>query len=107
MAKFDLSNVSFVDLIELRGEIEASIDSRRKEEKQQLINEIQRMIEEKGFSVADIFGESDFVKKSSVPAKYKNPDNPEEKWSGRGRKPRWVIDQMKQGNSLENLRIDK
>nr|VFJ77914.1 MAG: DNA-binding protein H-NS [Candidatus Kentron sp. FW] len=106
MSKFDLSNVSFTDLIELRDELETSIEVKRKEEKQQLLQEIRQMILEKGFSVSEIFGGIDLNKKGQVAPKYKNPDNPEQKWSGRGRQPRWIANLLEQGKTLEDLLID-
>ena len=40
-----------------------------------------------------------------VLAKYRNPRNPAERWSGRGKQPRWVRAQLKAGRKLEQLRI--
>jgi DNA-binding protein H-NS len=37
--------------------------------------------------------------------KYQNPRNPGERWSGRGKKPRWVRAQLRAGKKLEHLRI--
>ena len=40
-----------------------------------------------------------------VLAKYQNPKNPTQKWSGRGRQPHWVRAQLKAGKKLEHFRI--
>ena len=40
-----------------------------------------------------------------VRAKYKNPNNPAEVWSGRGRQPRWIREQLKAGKNLDQLLI--
>jgi DNA-binding protein H-NS len=37
--------------------------------------------------------------------KYRNPLPPHEVWSGRGRKPLWVIEQLKSGKTMEDFRI--
>jgi DNA-binding protein H-NS len=37
--------------------------------------------------------------------KYQNPKNPAEKWSGRGKQPRWVQAQLKAGKRLEHFLI--
>ena len=37
-------------------------------------------------------------------AKYANPDEPAQTWSGRGRRPRWVTEQLEAGRSLEDMR---
>ena len=40
-----------------------------------------------------------------VRPKYKNPENSAEVWSGRGRQPRWVREQLKTGKNLDQLLI--
>jgi len=40
-----------------------------------------------------------------VPPKYRNPKKPEETWSGRGRQPRWLAQQIAHGKSLEAFLI--
>ena len=44
-------------------------------------------------------------RRGAVAAKYRNPDNPSENWSGRGRKPKWVEEKLSAGRSLEELAI--
>nr|VFJ86071.1 MAG: DNA-binding protein H-NS [Candidatus Kentron sp. LFY]VFJ98698.1 MAG: DNA-binding protein H-NS [Candidatus Kentron sp. LFY] len=109
MSKFDLSEIAFQDLVKLRNELDASIDSRREAEKQQLIEEIRQKITERGFTMAEIFGGDDLVKNlkphAPVAPKYHDPDNPEQKWSGRGRKPGWVVALLEKGRTLDELLI--
>jgi DNA-binding protein H-NS len=38
--------------------------------------------------------------------KFRNPDNPSETWSGRGRQPRWLTAQIESGKQIEDFRID-
>lgn len=42
-------------------------------------------------------------KKRSI--KYRNPKNSEETWTGRGRKPTWLVNALDQGKSLEDFAI--
>ena len=44
-------------------------------------------------------------RRREVTPKYQNPDNHSEKWSGRGRKPKWVEDKLASGKSLDDLLI--
>jgi DNA-binding protein H-NS len=37
--------------------------------------------------------------------KYQNPRNPAERWSGRGKQPRWVRAQLEAGKGLEHFLI--
>lgn len=40
-----------------------------------------------------------------VVPKYRNPAIPSETWSGRGKQPRWLAAQLKNGKSLESFLI--
>jgi DNA-binding protein H-NS len=47
-------------------------------------------------------------KRSSVAPKYRNPANPEQTWSGRGKRPLWLSGALKKrGVVVENFLIDK
>jgi DNA-binding protein H-NS len=46
-------------------------------------------------------------RRRDVPAKFRNPDNPAEIWSGRGRKPKWVEEKLNQGRTLDDLLINR
>jgi DNA-binding protein H-NS len=37
--------------------------------------------------------------------KYRNPAEPAETWSGRGKRPKWVIAQLKSGKKLDDLAV--
>lgn len=38
--------------------------------------------------------------------KYRNPSDPTERWSGRGKKPRWLVAALQAGRKLEDFKID-
>lgn len=38
-------------------------------------------------------------------ARYRNPQNPEETWSGRGRQPKWLSNALKSGQRLEAFSV--
>lgn len=38
--------------------------------------------------------------------KYRNPENPEQVWTGRGNRPRWVTAAIERGLSLQELLIE-
>ena len=41
-----------------------------------------------------------------VPPKYRNPANPQETWTGRGRQPRWLAAETTAGKKLEDFLIN-
>jgi DNA-binding protein H-NS len=42
----------------------------------------------------------------AVLPKYRNPEQPSETWAGRGKKPRWVIAQLRSGKQIDDFLID-
>jgi DNA-binding protein H-NS len=42
-----------------------------------------------------------------VPPKYRNPANPAETWTGRGRAPRWLAAELAAGRKLDEFLIQK
>ena len=60
-----------------------------------------------GFALEEITGgnQRGGGKKQKAAAKYRNPNNPEETWSGRGRKPHWVHAALTAGMDISDLEI--
>ena len=46
-------------------------------------------------------------RRSEIAPKYRNPDNPSEIWSGRGREPKWMQREIAEGKSKEDFLIDR
>ena len=46
-------------------------------------------------------------KLGKVPPKYRNPANPAETWTGRGKQPRWLAAQVAKGKKVEDFLIRK
>src|SRR5258708_31459973 len=38
--------------------------------------------------------------------KFRNPEQPSETWAGRGKKPRWLVAQLKSGKQIDDFRIE-
>ncbi len=62
---------------------------------------------EHGFSLAELLGDGRKARKTRgpVPPKYRNPDNADETWTGRGRKPRWVAAAEEAGHDISEFEI--
>lgn len=44
-------------------------------------------------------------KHAKVPPKYRNPNEPSETWSGRGKRPRWLTQALLAGQKIEDFAI--
>ncbi|MFP4274645.1 MAG: H-NS family nucleoid-associated regulatory protein [Paracoccaceae bacterium] len=99
----ELETMSKEELKKLKRDVEkalATIDERRKAEAIRAAEEAARQY---GFSLTEL---KDTVgKRGKRPAKYRNPENPSETWTGRGRQPNWYKDAIESGKSPEDLLI--
>ena len=66
--------------------------------------QFEKIAKECGSTIDEILkaGES-LEKKRSI--KYRNTENSEETWTGRGRKPTWLVDALASGRDLEDFAI--
>ena len=42
-----------------------------------------------------------------VHPKFRNPDEPSQTWTGRGKQPRWLAAQLRSGRRIEDFRIER
>jgi DNA-binding protein H-NS len=61
------------------------------------------LAEKRGYSLRELMGRRGNGK-LSVP-KYANPDDPSQTWTGRGRKPNWLVAKVKKGAKLESFSV--
>lgn len=100
---FELDDLSKEELLKLKSDVEKalkSIDTRRKAEAKKAIESAAK---EYGFSLDELLGEPG--KKTKGMARYFNPADPEQTWTGRGRKPNWVIAALESGKTMEDLQL--
>ncbi|NOD64153.1 MULTISPECIES: H-NS family nucleoid-associated regulatory protein [unclassified Ruegeria] len=102
----NLEQMSRKELLSLRDEIEKALVSAEKRERQEALKAAEKAAAEFGFSLSEL--SSDAPRGGKTPktkAKYRNPSNPEQTWTGRGRKPQWVHDALKAGADISELEI--
>lgn len=100
----DLSQYTDEQLVSLRKQIDDEVTSRAQIKKNALVREIREKALEAGLSPDDIikaFGGRG-NKGKPVAVKYRDGDNT---WTGRGRKPKWVVEKLESGVSLESLAV--
>ena len=109
MAAINVDKMPLKDLIELNQRVQKAIVSAKDRERTELKQKIALMAESSGFSVGELFGTraaSGRGKGGAIGvAKYRNPDNPSETWTGRGRKPNWLVGRLAKGAKLDDFEI--
>jgi len=107
MATVNLNKMSLKDLQTLREDLEHAIANAQLREKQEVLSQMEALAQERGFSMNELVGSKGRGKgKGSVSAaKYANPDNRAETWTGRGRKPNWLVEKLKKGAKIDDFAI--
>lgn len=105
--KINLAKMTLKDLLALQEDLEAEIANARLRERQEVLSRMEELAQDAGFSMTELVGSRGRGKgKSTVSAaKFANPDNRAETWTGRGRKPNWLVDKLKKGAKIEDFAI--
>ena len=101
--QIELDRLSKEELQKLKSDVDKAlktIDSRRKAEAKKAA---EHAAKEYGFSLDELLGGTGKGSKSMP--KYANPADPSQTWTGRGRKPNWVINALDAGKPLDQLKI--
>jgi len=104
--KIDLRQFSPDGLKQLTLDIEAEMARRQEEDSKWILLKAQEMAEHWGVSLEAFLNPVGKEKKEKAPAKYKNPKNPKQTWTGKGRQPTWVKELVAEGATLEEMAIE-
>lgn len=105
IVNIDLNNLSLKDLKDLQSQVAKAITSFEDRRKREAIAELEEIARAKGFSLSELTGAAPIRKRSPSTAKYANPANKADTWSGRGRKPRWFSEALAKGKRPEDMSI--
>ena len=106
----DLSNLSIAELNALQARIPEAIAKKKSEEKQKVLEETKAFLAAKGYSLEDVLGKGKGAARKGAPrgpvaVKYRHPQNSSLAWTGRGRKPAWVVEWLKSGKIMGALAV--
>lgn len=114
MAAIDVSALSSSDLAELIRQAEHRREQLRRKPADQVRKRIEAEARRQGYTVGELFGVHGApapaprrrrMKRAKPPAKYRNPDDPRQTWSGMGRKPAWFQAHLRRGRTVADLII--
>jgi DNA-binding protein H-NS len=105
MAKINgLDAYSYAELLKLQERIEEAIAAKRVEDAASTKETLRAMAEKAGFNLNELFGKRG-VKRGPSSVKYRNPKDTSQTWTGRGRKPNWLVDALKKGPKIDSFAI--
>ena len=109
--KFNLDAMSIDEMWQLHEEIGAVLSSRLTSEKRELEKRLAQLRREKEMRQSEAPDSQakdaprERRKYPRVFAKYRNPNEPSETWSGRGKQPRWLTAALNTGRTIDEFVI--
>jgi len=102
-----LSNMSLNDLTRFIAEAECALAKKRNAQHQHVMEEIRHLADSINVKVSfrDSEKPHNKLKGFKVAPKYRNPENPNQTWTGRGYRPLWMVALIDAGHRLEEFRI--
>lgn len=110
--KPDLKSMNRRELEKLKADVEKALEKLAEKDKKAAIAAAEKAAAAHGFSLAEITGEGSIIprkaktgpKKPSVP-KYRNPQDPDQTWTGKGRQPDWFKAAIVAGTTPDSMEI--
>lgn len=101
----DLSKLSMTELKNLLTHAQKEEKNRAKSEVEAARNEIYAIAHRMGLPLQDLIGTGIRKTTGKVAVQYRNPTNPAQEWTGRGRQPKWVKELIASGADIQTARI--
>ncbi len=104
----ELDKMTLKQLSDLQQRVDRMIETKGDEQRNQLRDRFKQMAEQAGLTLGDIVGIPRAAKgrgKAKVAAKYANPDDTSQTWSGRGRMPKWLTAKLKSGAKVADFKL--
>ena len=96
----NIENMTSAELAAMQARIERAKIEKQGAERAAVKQKLIDIAKEAGFDLRELFGKGGRAKgKGSVAIKYRDPKNPANTWTGRGRMPRWMTAATKGGKA--------
>ena len=109
MAGPNYEKMAVKDLLDHQARIQKALAGAKDRELASAREDIASMLNKRGLSFDDFMSGGRRAGKGGkggkVAPKYRNPDNPTETWTGRGRQPRWLVAKLGRGGKINDFRI--
>lgn len=120
----ELTKLTSAELNRLAKNIEKEIAKRSDATKSKVMKAVAKLAKEAGIEVSELLGARPAAKRANKAtaeqsaaeatsvkpkkrAKFQNPADPKQRWTGHGRRPAWVLAHQAAGGSLDDLRIGR
>ncbi|PWK60850.1 H-NS family nucleoid-associated regulatory protein [Roseicyclus mahoneyensis] len=101
-----IEKMSLEELQAYQKEVEAAIKGYEKKRRADALAAVRETAKQHGFSLEELTsGKAPGKAVTKGMAKYANPADPTQTWTGRGRQPAWVKDALATGKPLSSMAI--
>jgi len=100
----NLKGMSVEALQNLIADAQNLLDKYEKERRKVVIKEIQDLAASANLNVEIKEGDKVITSAKGVP-RYRNPNNPQQTWSGRGKRPNWLNEALESGKKLDDFTV--
>ena len=97
----DIEKLSYAELAELEVRIQRLKIEKQNSERAAVRKQLVDLAKQHGFDVRELL-DGRRKGKGSVAAKYRDPKNPQNTWTGRGRMPRWLAAATRGGKASKD-----
>ena len=101
----DLNSLSVKELRDLQVQVVRAIATFEDRARRAAAAALEEVAKAHGFTLADFAGATTPKKRAPAGAKFANPADKSQTWSGRGRKPHWYIAAIASGKSPSDLSV--
>ena len=100
----EINELPLKSLLTLQERLDDAIKAATVRERAEVKLEMEQLAKRRGFDLADVLHRKS-AKKYGKSAKFINPEDKSQTWTGHGRKPNWLVDAMKKGAQLDEYRV--
>ena len=100
----DIQNKSQEELLALIAEAQMQLEALKRSKHKEVIAQIKELAASIGVTVE--IHEDSKATSAKIPAKFSNPDNPSQTWTGQGMSPKWLKDLVEKGHNKDEFLID-
>lgn len=111
----DLSTLSVTELRRLAKNVDKAIETAENKRLKEARAAVEKVAKEYGVSIGALVTEEKpkstakkakpAAKKTAAKPKYRNPGDPKQTWTGKGRRPKWYMDAVAAGTAEADLLV--
>ena len=101
----DLHTLSLKELTSLRADVDTAIKSFEARRREEALAEMKEVAKKHGFDMSELASPSKKGAKSPSVVRFRDPSEPKNTWSGRGRKPNWLVTALGNGKDISEFAV--